>query len=77
MNLAVLLPELGERPSALTTSGLFLVKMSKGTVAVFLGEEVKAALGRGKALLRMRQHHARCQAAKQSRQGRPRTDEPL
>jgi hypothetical protein len=62
--LATLLPELGNRPSALTSSGLFLVRMGRGCVAVFTSEEFKAALRRGKAVLRSRLIQRRLQSVR-------------
>lgn len=57
--LAALLPELGDRPTALTTGGFFLVRLPKGCLAVFTEAEYRQALRRGKAVLRSGRHHAR------------------
>ncbi|MFH0810592.1 MAG: hypothetical protein V2A77_09030 [Pseudomonadota bacterium] len=68
MNLDTLFPELVDKDAALTPVGLFLVKLPKGCVAVFMKAEYLAAIGRGKGIIRLRAFHQRLLTAEKERE---------
>ena len=61
MNIDTLLPELIGQSMVVTREGFALVRLPKNCVAIFTREELKRALGRGKAVIRSRALHQRLQ----------------